>query len=173
MKNKTPNNKICPTIELVYTQETGKLRQFIRNKINDPHRVEDLLQEVYLRLTKAPELKTAGEIKAYTYRITSNLINDFWRQNQRYPNDTYPSDDAIFELPSSDLESDIANRETLRSLRIAFEELPEQCRRIFWLNRYEGLTYSEIAAQLNVSVSWVEKNMMKAISHCRAVLQED
>lgn len=169
----TDTDKRKKFIDLVYTEELSKLRNFIRGKINDSDRVDDLAQEVYVRLARAPELTTSGEIKAYTYRIAANLVNDFWREGQRRPADNYPSDDEVFERPTAELEKQISNTETISKIQTAIDQLPDQAKRIFWLNRYEGMTYSEIAKELDVSVSWVEKNMMKAIKACRDAIKEN
>ena len=52
----------------------------------------------------------------------------------------------------------------------ALQELPERARTIFVLNRFEELSAAEIARRLGVSVSTVEKDMMRAIAHLKARL---
>jgi RNA polymerase sigma-70 factor (ECF subfamily) len=59
-------------------------------------------------------------------------------------------------------------------LKIAkvIERLPERCGRIFCMNRFEGLKYSEIAEKLSVSVKTVEANMGRALKEFRKALKE-
>jgi RNA polymerase sigma-70 factor, ECF subfamily len=60
------------------------------------------------------------------------------------------------------------------SIRIdqAIEELPEKCREIFLMNRYEQLKYQEIADKLQISVKTVETQMSKALQRMRVSLNE-
>jgi RNA polymerase sigma-70 factor (ECF subfamily) len=57
--------------------------------------------------------------------------------------------------------------ELQNSIREAIDELPEQCRNIFQLSRYQELTYQEIATVLNLSVKTVENQMGKALKLLR------
>lgn len=54
----------------------------------------------------------------------------------------------------------------------AIEELPEKCREIFVLNRFQKLKYQEIAIRLEISVKTVETQMSKALQHMRNRLEE-
>lgn len=55
---------------------------------------------------------------------------------------------------------------------VAMEKLPEQCRLIFKLSRFEELKYAEIADQLNLSIKTVENQMGKALRIMREELKE-
>jgi RNA polymerase sigma-70 factor (ECF subfamily) len=55
---------------------------------------------------------------------------------------------------------------------LSIAELPEKCREIFILNRYENLKYQEIADKLEISVKTVETQMSKALQHMRIRLAE-
>jgi RNA polymerase sigma-70 factor (ECF subfamily) len=69
------------------------------------------------------------------------------------------------DLP--DAEAVLAYRQAVQTLADAINELPPRCRKVFLLNRFDGLNYREIAGRLRISTSMVEKHMMKAIGHCR------
>ena len=74
---------------------------------------------------------------------------------------------------STDNPSDIIQYKELQ-LKITkiIERLPERCGKIFYMNRFEGLKYSEIAEKLSVSVKTVEANMGKALKEFRRALTE-
>jgi RNA polymerase sigma-70 factor (ECF subfamily) len=57
-------------------------------------------------------------------------------------------------------------------IALILERLPERCGKIFCMNRFEGLKYSEIAEKLSVSVKTVEANMGKALKEFRKALAE-
>jgi RNA polymerase sigma-70 factor (ECF subfamily) len=64
-------------------------------------------------------------------------------------------------------------RETLTVIYQSLEGLPQNPRQAFILNRAKGLTYGEIAKQIGVSVSSVEKYILEALKHLRSVLAEE
>ncbi len=55
-------------------------------------------------------------------------------------------------------------------MRHALNELPEQCRTVFQLSRFEELKYREIASRLNISEKTVENHMGKALKSLRVKL---
>ena len=62
--------------------------------------------------------------------------------------------------------------ELTEAIKSAIDELPEKCREIFMLNRYENLKYHEIADKLELSQKTVEAQMSKALQHLRLRLGE-
>ncbi|MDI1296884.1 MAG: sigma-70 family RNA polymerase sigma factor, partial [bacterium] len=62
----------------------------------------------------------------------------------------------------------LAGREALKTALAALERLPERTRTIFVLRRLEGMRYLEIARRLGLSVSAVEKHMVRAVAHLAA-----
>jgi RNA polymerase sigma-70 factor (ECF subfamily) len=69
--------------------------------------------------------------------------------------------------------ADILNYKELQS-KVAgiLERLPDRCGRIFYMSRFEGLKYSEIAKKLSVSIKTVEANMGRALKEFRKELTE-
>ncbi|ESQ74270.1 hypothetical protein ABAC402_14990 [Asticcacaulis sp. AC402] len=67
------------------------------------------------------------------------------------------------EEPSS--ERVLIVREDLSNLLLALEDMPPRRREILLLNRLDGLSYSQLAVRYGVTVSAIEKQMMKAIAH--------
>jgi RNA polymerase sigma-70 factor (ECF subfamily) len=59
----------------------------------------------------------------------------------------------------------------LERLSVALEQLPEQCRRAFLLNRLDGLTHTQIATQLGVSTKTVQRHIERALRVCVEVLE--
>ena len=79
------------------------------------------------------------------------------------------------ELPESGVdtaspEQILSGREKLDRIYAAIDELPEKCRQAFLLHRSSGLSYNDIAQELGVSVSSVEKYILEALKHCRQAL---
>lgn len=66
----------------------------------------------------------------------------------------------------------VMSNELRNSINDAIEMLPEQCRLVFTLSRYEGMKHQEIANELNISVKTVENQIGKALKHMRVQLKE-
>lgn len=134
---------------------------------------EDLAHEALIRLIRSPTQATNTE--AYLLRIASNLLRDRFRRDrsQRRPlHDSYETE--LHDLPSEEPGGDrvYEDRERLSRFLEALDQLPPRCRQVFLLQRYEGLTYTSIAKRLQISVSAVEKHMMRALLHFQARLAD-
>ena len=66
----------------------------------------------------------------------------------------------------------VIGNELQQQINVAIEQLPPQCKRVFTLSRYENLTYAEIAAQLEISVKAVDKQMVRALRILREQLKD-
>jgi len=110
------------------------------------------------------------EPRAYLYRLASNLMMDRWRSGRRsaardaawrtVTHESGPAGD-LDDAPSA--EAVVAGRERLGILLAALEDLPEKTKTIFRLHKFDGFSYGEVAENLNVSRSTVEKHMMDAL----------
>ena len=70
------------------------------------------------------------------------------------------------------LERELEAKETLRLVHRSLEKLPQNIRQAFILSRNKGWTYSQIAKQMNVSVSSVEKYILEVLKHLRHAVEE-
>ena len=118
---------------------------------------------------KAIEIQTS--IKSYLYRMVRNsCLNVIKHEKVKKQHAAYemaggePSHESVSQsIISSELEQKIYE---------ALKALPEQCRLVFQLSRFEELKYSEIANQMNISVKTVENQMGKALKIMRAQLKD-
>lgn len=63
------------------------------------------------------------------------------------------------------------DKETLKLINEAIDHLPNKCREIFILNRFDGLSYKEITEVLNISINTVKTQMARALSSLRKALK--
>jgi len=133
---------------------------------------EELVQEVFYNLWKNhATISIQSTLKGYLYQSVKNEFLQFVRHRKveqkyadRYRNEmTDPSYFPADEVVANELSEKIDR--TLQSL-------PEKCREIFTLSRYEGLKYHEIAEKLSISVKTVEAYMTKALKVFRKELNE-
>lgn len=147
-----------------YSQE---LRIYLTRQVGCPHIACDLAQEALLKVSSQQgEGVVIGNTRAYLYRTARNLAIDHFRKEER--RNTVPTDlNQLADIPDESPQPDelISTRERLDLLLRAVNELPFLTRRIFALNRLDGLSYTEVARQLEISESTVQKHLATALLH--------
>jgi len=148
---------------------------FIR-RVYDRSEAEDLTQEVFIRLTRHPDKPLGDGADAYVFMIASNLLKDRGRYQASRRTHAHRSLSEIEENVTTPLnliedrtpERVYSGRETLVEVLGALRELNDRTREIFILSRLENMHQRDIAALHGISVSAVEKHVMRAINHLAA-----
>lgn len=151
-------------------QGAGQLGRFLARRAVPQDR-DDVAQEVALRLHQRGPGTDLACPDAFAMRVARNVMADRWRRDRARARDQHvPLEE--FHHPVEELSPArvMEGRETLALVLRSLEELPERTRHIFVLQRMEGMSYSAIASQLEISVSAVEKHMSKAIRHLATCL---
>lgn len=130
---------------------------------------QDIVQDVFLKLWKNRQrIEINTSLKAYLIRMTRNQCLDTLRE-EKYAGLNINIEDTLcrIEIMGLDEADPVFDRLHSEELQIRFREavelLPEQCRKIFLLNRQNGLSYLEIAAALGISHSTVKNQMVIAM----------
>jgi RNA polymerase sigma factor (sigma-70 family) len=163
-------------------REQGRLRNFIRRRVDDESDAEDILQDVFYELVEAYRLMKPIElVGAWLYRVARNRIIDRFRRKKPGPfsaagePDNEGGDSLSLEelLPSPDAgpEASYARSILLEELDAALDELPEEQREVFVAHEIEGLSFKEIAAETGVGVSALLSRKHYAVLHLRRRLQ--
>ena len=104
------------------------------------------------------------------FRIAVNLAIDYQRKttvrNRHAANEDFESITESVSCPTSQPDKILIGQERLKTLQKALNELPAITRTVFLLHGSEGLTYSEIALQLGISKSLVNKLLTQAMRYC-------
>ncbi len=126
---------------------------------------EEVVQGVFFKVwERRGQLEVTVSLKAYLYRAVHNAsLNHLKHQKvrQEYANHVKAMEEEGMEDPGMEL------TELQRDVTYAIEELPEKCREVFKLNRFEGLKYREVADLLGISEKTVENQMGKALKLLR------
>lgn len=142
---------------------------YFRRRVANASEVDDLTQDVMMALARRGQTAEIANLEGYIFQIAANLLKDRNRRDRRRPllyGGQY--DDAVALLADElSPERIISSRESYSDLILLLNEMPERMRTIFILNRLEDMTGREIAQRLNLSVSTVEKNMMRALAMVR------
>lgn len=159
----------------IYIGARPQLQQFLTRRVQCQDTAADLLQEVYLRLPHLkPPPKTEGEVRAWLYRVATNLSIDHVRTQQRQSGllEKYCADTPeIDETASPDMVALFCDE--IQRVQSLLSQLPPRCTQILKLNRVEGMTYAEIAERLDISKSLVEKEMVRILNHLRNAMDDE
>lgn len=156
--------------EQVFKTHYKNLHAYAFSILKDEMAAEEMVQNVFYKLwTRTESLSISGSLAAYLYRAVNNeSLNYLKHQKVKAVHGLHiayhmngQTDSASKRLHLKELEA---------RLHIALNELPEQCRTIFQLSRFEELRYREIADRLNLSIKTVENQMGKALKILRAKL---
>lgn len=163
MSDRPPIPSECA--QALYVHHHAWLYGWLRQKLNCAHAAADLAHDAYVRLLTARRLPAPEDSRAYLMQIAKGLVIDRSRRREieaafletlsHLPEDLWPSP-----------ESRAVVLEALSQIDAVLAGLPAKVREAFLLSRFDGLTYSEIAIRLGVSVGSVRKYMEKAVLAC-------
>jgi RNA polymerase sigma factor (sigma-70 family) len=154
----------------LFRRYSPALTRFLRRRTSNAEDAADLLQELYLRILRLADVASIRNPEAFLFRAATNVLHDRARADRARDVQEHTNyEDYAEELDSGDdpLRRLIA-RQDLARLRDAIEHLRPKTRHVYFLHRFENMTYAQIAAHLGLSVSGVEKHMMKAIAQIEA-----
>ena len=115
-----------------------------------------LVQEVFVNLwVKRDNIDVSHSVKSYLYNSVKNKSIDYIRKEKKKIH-IYDFSDDIIQSPFKDL---VEEAELNDRINRSINELPEKCKEIFKLCRFDGLKYSQIAEQLDISIKTVEMQM--------------
>lgn len=150
----------------------GVLARLVGRIVNR-HDIDDILQEAFIRSYEAAGKTTLRSPRAFLLKTATNLaLNHVSRAGNRL---NAPVEDlSLAELCQLTVESPESQFDANQRFVVfcrAVGGLPEQCRRAFVLKKVYGLSQQEIAAELAISQSTVEKHIAKGLLLCREYME--
>lgn len=167
MKNAAPHS---------WDQVHEGLRAFIAKRVRDEAEVEDLLQEVFLRVHRhAESLQRPDRLISWVFQITRNVIVDYYRSAQRrreWPAGSATDIQEDLDVMSSETEEHEDKHELSHCLRPMIKRLSPDYREAITLVELEGLTHREAAAKLGLSVPGMKSRVLRGRQQLRHMLDE-
>lgn len=148
-------------IDLIFQQYYRPLCLYATHYLHDIDEAEDVVQDCFVKLISRSIMPE--NIKAFLYTSVRNASID--RLRRQSPIDTEISPTDLCVVISDDQAQESSFREA--KLWTAIELLPERCREIFLMSKRDGMTYREIAEELNLSEKTVEHQISKALKTLR------
>ena len=174
------NYKNKDFVEKLIQQHRATLVRFLARRMKSREDAEDIAQATFMRLYTLDDPGELSNAKAFLFQVAANLSIDQLRRktlHQNYldregvkiPGDGSAGLSNFFEhIP---LEREMEAKDTLHFIYQSLGSLSQNPRQAFILNRAKGMTYGEIAEQMGVSVSSVEKYILEALKHLRGALE--
>jgi len=157
----------APLLHAFYEHEGG-LRAYMAARLRCSFTAQDLIQDLYLKVSIVEEGPPLANARAYLYRMAANLVTDHQRRVLRQDSLLIEAEELLAGDGGVSPEEQAMAREELQDLVDAVAAMPPVMRRVFKLNRFDGKTQREIAAQLGISQTAVEKHIRKALDRLAA-----
>lgn len=152
------------------------LVRYLAKKVPNNEDANDLAQEAFLRMHKFQQSKNLTNARAFLYKTANNLVVDQIRRAKVH--DKYLSSAMLPEHSDEDedkfapsAERTVSAEQELDKIYEIVDQMPVKVRRAFLLHRGKDLSYAEIASEMDVSMSMVEKYIMQALKLIRQELK--
>ena len=158
--------------ELLFKTHFRGLHGYAVTILKDERMGEEIVQNVFYKLWEKRELiEIETSPKAYLYKaVYHDCLNYIKHKKVRSAHAMHVvrhSNDGVENTSGKLLQNELNVH-----IHAAMNELPEQCRTIFHMSRFEGLKYQEIADVMGLSIKTIENQMGKALRLMRHKLAE-
>lgn len=148
------------------------LSAYFRRRIATPEDVPDLVQEVFLRLSRMDEPDTIRRRDSFIFVTAGNVLRDRARHRKARAGEMVPIEQ--FSIESSDFAPDrvLESKQVAGLIRMALLELPERTRDVFVLRTLEGQKMADVARALGISTRAAEKHQARALAQVAERLKD-
>lgn len=168
--DRAPNNRVAQWFKVW----RKPVRHWLSRRAAVPAaELDDLAQEVFLRLLRYSEKTAVENPLGYLLRIAGNVASE-WRERARVskPHDQVWLDDLLIESEQQP-ENSVCQARTDANVQAAVDKLPPRQRQVLQLRVNEGLTYKQIAERLELSPRVVLRDLSRAYSQLRMRLDRE
>ncbi len=158
--------------EMIFRTYYQPLCSYAYTFLQDKEEAEEIVQSTFLSVwEKRQTLSIHTGVKPYLYAMVRNACLNVIK-HEKIKQKHAVEEIALAPQSYDSVTQAVATSELEVRIKEAMEKLPEQCRLVFKLSRFEELKYGEIATHLNISVKTVENHMGKALKIMRDELKD-
>jgi RNA polymerase sigma-70 factor (ECF subfamily) len=158
--------------EMVFRTYYRPLCQYAYSFLNDRDEAEEVVQAAFINVwDKREQVEIQTSLKAYLYKIVRNSCLNVIK-HEKVKQQHVAHEMVHGESMHEGVSQSVISGELEERIAVAMKALPEQCRLVFQLSRFEELKYAEIAGQLGISVKTVENQIGKALKIMREQLKD-
>ncbi|MCU4675296.1 sigma-70 family RNA polymerase sigma factor [Catenovulum sp. 2E275] len=151
-------------IDSFYVNHRSWLSMFVQRRMGCSETTADLVQDTYLRIMASGRLPEHKDARRYLTHVAKGLMVDLLRRKRietAYLEHLQQQPEILAVSP----ETQSLMIEALTEIETMLNKLPKHCRQALLLRQIDGLSYKQIAEQMKVSVSSVEKYVASALRH--------
>jgi RNA polymerase sigma factor (sigma-70 family) len=156
-------------VERLFARHSGALHAFFHRRLRTKSDAADLAQEVYLRLLRVSDPDAIRNPEAYLFSVAGNLLKENAATDRRQAT-AAELDEADAPQPTGErlgFEVPLDTQRRIERLQAVLRQLPSKCCAALVFQYRYGLSYQQIADQLEVSPHMVKKYLAQALGHCR------
>jgi len=158
--------------EMIFRTYYQPLCNYAYTFLQDKEEAEEIVQGTFLSVwEKKANLSIHTAVKPYLYAMVRNACLNVIK-HEKIKQKHAVEEIAMASPGHESVAQAVASSELESKIQEAMEKLPEQCRLVFKLSRFEELKYAEIAEQLEISIKTVENHMGKALKIMREQLKD-
>ena len=159
--------------EQLYNQYFLHLCNFSDQYVYDSEISKDIVQKIFIGLwERRSEINPDQSIKSYLFTAVKNRCLNYIRDHKKYRSRVLDLECGDFDL-WQDSDHSVSELDDLKmQIDQALQDLPEKCRLVFQMSRFEEMKYKDIALKLEISEKTVEAHMTKALKSLRNSLQK-
>ena len=150
-----------------------KLQRLLSRMVRDPHEVEDIAQEAFIKAYRAlPQFRGDAAFYTWLYRIAVNTAKNYLASrgraimrtmsDQAMNDDDEPDERLAARDEGGDPEKELLSKQVAIAINQAVDALPEELRQAITLREMEGLSYEEIAETMACPIGTVRSRIFRA-----------
>ncbi|WP_236995024.1 RNA polymerase sigma factor SigZ [Heliomicrobium modesticaldum] len=154
-------------INHIWEKFSGPLKNFIRKRIPNEQDVDDVLQEVFLKIhANIENLSDDQKMYAWIYRITRNAIADYYRRIEKSV-DLLESPEDLAIGHDEDINQNVEIAACLKSM---IDSLPEKYKEAVLLTEFQNLTQKELSERMGLSLSGAKSRVQRGREKLKEML---
>lgn len=163
------NKKKLSPVSAAFVEHQSYLKRFLRRFLSRAHDIEDVVQDTYIKARCAEEVQVITSPKSFLFKVARNeALNQLRKKSQRITDYIEEVDFPDAEVSVSTLEDEAIVKQRLGIFCESVLEMSPRCRRVFLMVKVYGMSYQEVADELGISLSGVEKHVAKGFQICNA-----
>jgi RNA polymerase sigma-70 factor, ECF subfamily len=158
--------------EMIFKEYYQPLCRYAQSFLGDRDEAEEVVQASFTTFwEKRSAMEVSSSLRAYLYQTVRNRCLNVIK-HEKIKQLHVAHEGRVMSSTHESVSDTVHAKELEQRIFAAIQQLPEQCRLVFNLSRFEELRYQEIATQLNISVKTMENQMGKALKVMRHQLSE-
>jgi RNA polymerase sigma-70 factor (ECF subfamily) len=165
---------IQPNARGAWDELEGHLRPFVARRLAEPSDVDDVLQDIYLRIQAGVgSLRDSERFGPWVYQVARSALADHGRVRARHPlPPTDPTGERAAAPPATADSSDESAEQALaKNIAVFVAALPSPYREAITLTELQGMSQKDAAEMLGISLSGMKSRVQRGRQQVREMLQ--